>query len=279
MDTLLQDIRYGLRIVRKAPAFSAVIVLIVAIGVAAASTIFSIVESSLLWNENPNVDRWIMLRGFFPTRNLHVFSFSSAEYFDFRGLSDVFERVGAAHGIDATLYVDETPQLVEETFLTADVIPMTATAPLLGRVFTDEDDKPGAPKTTVLTYELWQNYLHADPDIIGKTIRIDDDHYTVIGVMPPHYSVWGGRLYLPFQLDPADGDRSNRRMRVIALIRQGISSDQANARLEQFARTLARDHEGTNPEYQGMALTTWNIKEAVIGGARPVLLILLAAVG
>ena len=279
MDKLLQDVRYGLRMLRKAPGFSGVIVLIVAIGVGAASTIFSIVESSLLWNENPNVDRWVMLRAFFPRQNMRVFSFASGEYLDFRQLTDLFEGVGAVHGINATLFVDQAPHLIEETFLTADMIPMTATAPLLGRVFTADDDTPGAPKTTVLTYELWQHDFRGDRNILGRSLRIDDEHYTVIGIMPPQYTLWGGSLYLPFQLDPADSDRSNRRMRVVALIRKGISVEQAHARLEEFATTLARDHAGKNPEYQGMQLTTWNIKEAVIGGVRPVLLILMATVG
>src|SRR5262249_29422625 len=160
---------------RKAPGFSAVIVLIVAIGVGATSTIFSIVESSLLWNENPNVDRWIMLRAFFPRRNLRVFSFASGEYGDARALTDVFERVGAVHGVNATLVLDGTPRLIEETFVTADMIPMTATAPLLGRIFTADDDKPGAPKTTVLTYELWQHEFGGDRGVLGRSVRIDDD--------------------------------------------------------------------------------------------------------
>jgi putative ABC transport system permease protein len=279
MDTLVHDIRYGFRVLRKAPGVSAVIILIVAVGVGAACTIFSIVESSLLWSENPNVDRWIMLRAFFPRQNMRVFSFTSGEYFDARGLTDVFERVGAVHGINATLFVEDSPELIEETFLTADMIPMTATAPLLGRVFSERDDTPGAPKTTVLTYELWQHYFGGDRNILGKSLRIDEEHYTVIGVMPPHYTLWGGALYVPFQLDPADTDRSNRRMRVVALVRPGVTMDQAGARLDGFARTLARDHGSTNPEYQGMQLTTWNIREAIVGGVRPVLLILMAVVG
>src|SRR5262245_19403788 len=196
---------------RKAPGFSAVIVLIVAVGVGAASTIFSIVESSLLWRENPNVDRWIMLRAFFPRQNMRVFSFAAAEYFDARSLTDVFERVGAVHGINATMFVDETPQLVEETLVTADMIPMTGVEPLVGRALTATDDKPGAPKTTWLTYELWQHALGGDRDVLGRTLRLDDDHYTVIGVMPPRYTLWGGAIYVPFQLDPADADRTNRR--------------------------------------------------------------------
>src|SRR5262249_54529694 len=107
----------------------------------------------------------------------------------------------------------------------------------------------------------------------------DNEHYTVIGVMPPHYTLWGGMLYLPFQLDPAGADRSDRRMRIVALIRKGISGVQGVARLAGFARTLFRDHAPTNHEYQDMQLTTWNIKEAIVGGVRPVLRILMAVVG
>lgn len=279
MDKLLQDVRYGLRVVRKAPGFSILIILIVAIGVGAAATIFTIVETSLLWNENPNVDRWVLLWGSFPRKNLRAFHFSSPELFDFRGLTDVFESVGAAAGFDGTIHIDGLPQFVQGTFVTAEMIPMTAIAPMYGRAFTPDDDKPGAPETMVLTYESWQNRLHGDPGILGKTIRINDQHYTVIGIMPPHYALWGGELYLPFQLSPAGGDRANRHLRVVALIRKGISAEQVNARLEQFARTLEREHAGTNPECEGMKLATWNIKEAVIGGVRPVLLILLSAVG
>jgi len=279
VDKLLQDVRYGFRMLCKTPGFTAVIVLIVAIGVGAASTIFSIVESSLLWNENPNVDRWVMLRAFFPRQNLRVFSFAAGEYFDARRLTDVFERVGAVHGINATLFVDRTPHVIEETFLTSDMIPMTAIPPLLGRAFTADDDKPGAPKTAVLTYELWQHEFGGDRSILGASIRIDAGHYTVIGVMPPHYTLWGGSLYVPFQLDPADPDRANRRMRVVALIRKGVSLEQAHARLDEFARELARGHAATNPEYEDMQLTTWNIKDAIVGGVRPVLLILMAVVG
>jgi predicted permease len=278
METLLQDGRFALRLLQKTPGLTLVIILIVAVGVGAASTIFSIVEGALLWNENPNVDRWVMLRAFFPRQNLRVFSFSSGEYYDFRRLTDVFERVGAVHGINGTLFVDETPQLVEETFVTADMIPMTAIPPLIGRAFSEADDRPGAAKTTVLTYELWQHAFRGDPHVLGTTVRIDDEHYTVIGVMPPRYTLWGGNLYLPFQLDPAGADRSNRRMRVVALLRQGVSVDQAHARLKQFARTIAREYSSTNPEYDDMQLTTWNVKEAIVGGVRPVLSILMGVV-
>src|SRR5579862_1483690 len=201
MDQLLHDISFGFRVLRKKPGFSAVIILIVGIGVGAAATIFSVVEKALLWNENPYVDRWIVIRPFFPRQNLRGNRWSSAEYFDLRAMDDVFERIGAISGVDGTVFIDRVPQRVEATYVTSDMIPMTYIGPMSGRLFSPEDDRPGAPKTTVLTYEFWQDRLHGDPAILGKSLRIYDDYYTVIGIMPPHYGLWGGELYLPFQLN------------------------------------------------------------------------------
>ena len=279
MDKLLQDLRYGLRMVRQNPGFSVLLVLIVALGVGSAATIFSIVEKSLLWNENPNVHRWIVVRAFFPRQNLNTNRLSAPEYFDLRGLTDVFERVGAIAGCNLTLYSDNYPELIGGACASADMIPMTASAPMLGRIFTSVDDKPGAPLTVVLTYELWQRRFHGDRAIIGQTIRLNDDHYTVIGIMPPHYELWDGQFYIPFQLNPANSNRTDRRAWVTAIIRRGVSLEQVNARLNQFARTWEHDHVGTNPEYQGLQLSTLNIKQAIIAGVRPALLILVGAVG
>jgi len=279
MDRLLQDLRYGLRMVRRNPGFSALIVLIVALGVGAAATIFSIVEKSLLWNENPNVDRWIVVRSFFPRQNLDTYRLSAAEYFDLRGLTDVFERVGAIAGCNLTLYQDNYPELIAGACASADMIPITASAPMLGRIFTAEDDKPGAPLTVVLTYELWQRRFLGDRGILGQTVRLNDDHYTVIGIMPPHYELWDGEFYIPFQLNPANTNRTDRRAWVTAITRRGVSLEQVNARVNQLARTWEHDHLGTNPEYQGLQLRTRNIRQAIIAGVRPALLILMGVVG
>lgn len=279
MDKLLHDLRYGIRIVRKNPGFSLLIILIVAIGVGAAATIFSIVEKALLWNENPNVDRWVVVRSVFPRQNLSTYRLSAAEYFDLRGLTDVFERTGAVATCNLTLYRDNYPELIVGACASADMIPITAGSPMMGRIFTPDDDKPGAPLTVVLTYELWQRRFHGDRGVLGQSIRLNDDHYTIIGVMPPHYELWGAQFYVPFQLNPANSDRADRRAWVTALLRHGVSVEQANARVQQLAQTWEHDHLGTNPEYQGLQLRTWNIKQAVIAGVRPALLILMGAVG
>ena len=278
MDTLLQDIRYGMRVMRKSPGFSALIILIVAVGVGASATIFSIVEQALLFDENPNAARWVVIRPYFPTLNLRVNRVAVGEYADLRKLTDVFENIGAISGFNSTVYINKMPEFLQGTYVTAEEIPLTATAPMMGRIFTAADDKPGAPKTAVLTYEFWQQRMHGESNILGKDLRIDNNHYTIIGIMPPHYGLWGGDVYLPFQLNATDPDRKNRSIWVSALIKRGVSQAQVDARLEQAARTWERDYASTNPEYRGMTFATWNVKQAVIAGAKPVLQILLAAV-
>ena len=278
MDMMLQDLRYALRMLRKNLRFSALIVIIVAIGVGAAATIFSIVEKTLLWNENPNSGRWIIVRSFFPHQNLSAYRLSAAEYFDLRTLTDVFEQTGAIASCNLTLHRDNYPELIGGACVSANMIPITTASPMLGRIFTAEDDEPGAPLTVVLTYELWQRRFHGDRSILGQSLRMNNDYYTVIGVMPPHYALWDAEYYMPFQLNPANQDRTDRRAWITALLRPGVSPEQAHARLDQLARVWERDHAGTNPEYKGLKLTAPNLKQAVLAGSRPALLILMAAV-
>ena len=107
---------------------------------------------------------------------------------------------------------------------------------------------------------------------------VDGESYTVIGVMPPFYDLWGGELWLPFQLDPADSDRGNRRFWILGLLRPGVTAQQANAAVARFARQLDQEYSGTNPEYAGLQMDLWNVKQAVIAGIQPSLLMLLGAV-
>ncbi len=278
MDGLLQDIRYGVRMLRKNLGLSALIVAIVAIGVGASATIFSVVEKALLWDENPNTDRWVIVRPHFPRQGDSGRRFSSAEYFELRQLTDVFERIGAISGFNGTVFLKNLPEFIQGTYVTSDMIPMTSIEPLMGRAFSAADDQPGAPKTAVLTYEFWQNRMQGDRGILGKDLRIDDQHYTIIGVMPPHYELWGGELYLPFQLSPANSGRASRGMWVSAITKRGISEQQVSARLEVFARWWQKQYPNI-AEYEGLKLDTWNIKQAVVAGTRPALLVLMGAVG
>ncbi len=280
LETLWQDLRYALRGMRKKPGFSAMAVLIVAVGIGAGTTLFSITETSLRFGlYAPISDRWVFMRAFFPGRNQRVFHFSIPEYLEFRTQSQIFEKVAFVGGSGCTLLLENAPEIVECTRVTADAIPMTQIAPLIGRTILPEEDVPGGPKVAVLRYTLWQRRFHGDPHVLGTSIRVDGESYSVIGVMPPGFDLWGGNIWLPFQLHVTDTGSDDRRARVVALIRKGLTEQQVNARLQDLAQRMARDYAGTHPEYEGMTFTVWNIHEAVVGGVKPALMVLLAAVG
>jgi predicted permease len=280
LETLGQDLRYALRVMRQKPGFSAMAVLIVAVGIGAGTTLFSISQTALRRGlYAPISDRWVLMRAFFPGRNQWVFHFSIPEYLEFRAQSQIFEKVAFIGGSGCTLLVENSPEVLGCTRVTANAIPMTQIDPLIGRTILPEEDTPGGPKVAVLSYGLWQRRFRGDPHVLGTDIRLDGESYSIVGVMPPRYDLWGGDLWIPYQLHVADTRSDDRRARVVALIRKGLSEQQVNARLEDLAQRMARDYAGTHPEYQGMMFRVWNIYEAIVGGVKPALMILLAAVG
>jgi hypothetical protein len=213
LETLWQDLRYALRGMRKSPGFSAMAVLIVAVGIGSGATIFSITDTALRRSYYESVsDRWVMLRAFYPLRNLCVFTFSIPEYLEVRSQSQVFEKVAFVGGSGCTLMLDNAPEIFECTRVTADAIPMTHIDPLIGRTILPEEDTPGGPKVAVLSYELWQSRFRGDPHVLGTPIRLDGENYSVVGVMPPRYRLWGGEIWIPFQLHVSDTRSDDRRV-------------------------------------------------------------------
>jgi putative ABC transport system permease protein len=279
LESLWQDLRYALRTMRKKPGFAVMAILIVAVGIGAGTTLFSVTDTALSFGLfAPISERWVFMRAYFPERNQRVFHFSVNEYREIRD-SQIFEETAFIGGSACTLMSGSTPEMHECTHVTANAIPMTGVRPVVGRSISPDEDKPGAAKVAVLSYELWQHRFHGDPHITGGTLRVDGENHTIIGVMPPNYDLWGGELWIPFQLHVTDARFDDRRARVVALMRKGSTEEQANARLHDLAQRMAVDYRATNPEYRGMGLTVWNVHQAVVGGVKPALMILLAAIG
>jgi putative ABC transport system permease protein len=279
LESLWQDLRYALRVMRKKPGFSLMAIVIVAVGIGAGTTLFSITDTALRNGLfGPISDRWILMRAYFPQRNQWVFHFSIREFEELRAQSQIFEDVAFIGGSGCTILADNAPEMLGCTHVTANAIPMTGIRPLIGRTILPEEDTPGGAKVAVLSYGLWERGFRGDPHVLGTQVKIDGESHTVVGVMPPRYDLWGGDLWVPYQLH-SDIVSDDRRARAVALIRKGITEQQANARLQEVAQRMARDHAATNPEYQGMTLKVWNVHQAVVGGVKPALTILLAAVG
>ena len=279
LQDLVEDVRYGLRIFARAPLLTVVIVFILAIGIGAGTAIYSLIDACLLHSHiYPVVDRWDVVHAYSPAQKMFINYLSVPEIQEVKKLGDVFEAVGAIHGDSFNLTGGEYPEHVLGTYVTANAITMTQVAPILGRTFTEEEERPGGPPVAVLSHELWKRRYGSDPNILGQAIRANGVAYSVIGVMPARFNLWGGEFWIPLQMNPSDTNRSDRRNWIITVLHKGVSEKAANARLAVLAKRLEQQYGATMPEYRGWDLRVWIVVEAVIGSVKPALLVLGFAV-
>lgn len=279
LETLWQDVRFGMRLMSKNAALSAVIVAILAIGIGAGTSLYSLISACLVHSiPYPVADRWGIVRAYLPHQKTFVNFLSVPEIREVKQLGELFEDVGAVHGDSFTLTRGEYPERILGTRVTANAITMTQVQPILGRTFREDEDRPGGPRVALLRYELWQSRFAGDRNVLGSVIRLDDLDYTIIGVMPPQYELWGGQVWIPLQLDFANTNRSDRRNWIVVVLRDGVTEAQANARLRTLSKQLEQQYGITSPEYRDWDLRVWNIREAVIGGVMPAFRVLAGAV-
>ena len=278
LDDLVRDVRFGLRMLWRDRAVSLVVVVVLAVGICASTAIYSLVNACLLRQDRPVDDRWVVIRAHLTSGGRALTFFSVPELVDAERATDIFESVGAVTGTDFTLTDGDFPERVLGTYITANMIPMLGIPPMLGRTFRADEDRPGGAHVVVISHQFWQDRLNGDPNVLQRTIVLNHVEHAVIGVMPPHYDLWGGRLWVPLQLDRHDLDRRSRRFWIAGVLRRGVTEHKANARLALIADAMARDYAVTQPEYKGMALRVWNVREAVIAGVRPAYVVLLVAV-
>jgi len=247
--------------------------------VGSVSTLLSIVYGGIWRPETPREPSWVAIIASDPDRKLESYRFSAAEVRDLLEQTRPFAAVGAIYGEAMTLHASEYPEHVGGARVSAEVIPMLGLQPMLGRSFSPEEDRPGGPKVAILTAELWETAFARDPAILGRSISIDGQPHTVIGVMPPRYPLWGAKVYLPLRLDLADANRGDRRVWVTAILRDGVTEEAANASLELITRRWREEHAAARPEYARQRLLTRNLMRWVRAGMTPAIQALLAAVG
>jgi hypothetical protein len=248
IQDFVQDLRYGLRIVARTPVLSIIIVAILAIGIGSATAVYSLIDACLLHSKRyPVVDRWDVVHAYSPRQKMFVNYLSVPEILEVKRLTDIFEAVGAIRGDSFNLTGGDYPERILGTRVSSNGISMTGVAPILGRSFTEQEDRPGGPPVVVISAELWKRRFSSNPDILGQPIRLDGVAYTVIGVMPAHFDLWGGELWIPLQLNPSDSNRSDRRNWIVAVLRIGVSEQAANARLAVLAKQLEEQYGATMP--------------------------------
>ena len=274
METLLQNLRYTIRALRKSPGFTAVAVITLALGIGANTAIFSVVNAVLL-RPLPYKDdsRLVVIlnKGHNPV--------APANFIDWRSQSRCFSQMGAAEYWTPNLTGTDNPEKLWALHVTPDIFPMLGVQPLLGRVFLPEEQDTGKEHEVVLSYSLWQGHFAGNPEIIGRSVALSGETYTVVGVMPGDFKFapfWAtkAQLWAPLALSSRLTDRGGSSLRVFARLKPGVSLEQAQAEMAGITGRLEREFPGTNQEMQVVSL-----REKVVGNIRPALLVLLGAVG
>jgi predicted permease len=284
MQTLRQDVLYGLRMLAKSPSFTLVAVFTLALGIGANTAIFSVVNAVILrplaYRDSASL---VNIWGKFEKDGLAQNWISEPEYWDLLDHTDSFSQIAAyALGGRANLTRSNGPPVqVSAASATASVLPMLGISPILGRNFAADEDLPGHSDFALLSYSLWQSQFGADPHIVTKPIQLDGETYIIVGVLPSQYSLGGKQdLWTPLGLDRAKpGNRGSHYLHVIARLKTGETSAQALSALARFAGDLRRvypNNYGRAPEDFDMYAVP--VKEQLIGKLRPALLVLLGAV-
>jgi len=288
MESLLKDIRFAVRSLSKRPAFTAVVVLVLALGIGANAAIFTVVNAVLLRPlPYPEADRLVRVFSSLQRENIRetggaVFA---PDFIEWRAQCQTCERLGAyTLSWPSNLTGGAEPDRVRVSRVSDDLFVTLGIQPLLGRSFApDEAARPvftnesaNAPTNTavVLGYSLWQKRFGADKAVLGKTIKIEGDNCTIVGVMPAGFKFPDeADAWLPVSLGTK---RDNRFLQVVARLRAGVTRAQANAEFATIAARLGQEFPQTN---QGLSIDVVGLQQSIVGDVRPALLIFLGAVG
>jgi putative ABC transport system permease protein len=270
LDRLRQDLRDGVRFLRRAPGPNAAIILTLALGIGATSATFSVVDGILLKPlDYPEANRLVAI--------LHdrTGPVAPANFLDWQRAASGFAAMGAAEYWQPALGDVAEPERILALRVTPEVLPLVGVAPVLGRFARAGDD--GA-REIVIGDGLWRRAFGADPAIVGRAVRLDGEPYVVAGVMPPGFvfaPFWATRaeIWAPLDLRPRATSRNGRSLRVFGRLAPGTSLDQARAAVEAVTAGLESRFPGTN---RGVTVTP--VKALVVGETRPALLALAAAV-
>lgn len=281
MENLFRDLAYSIRTLRKSPAFTAIVLLTLVLGIGATSAIFSVVEAVLLRPlPYPEADRIVRIWGIFTERDLPPLDASEGEVLDYSDQSRMLESVGAYVGVDVNLTGDGEPERTTCAYTTADFFRVLGVEPALGRIYFDED-VPGGDLVTVLSHDLWQRRFGADPDILGKSILINNRSISVVGVMPPGFQFPSEtQLWQPLQLNPARlAPRGQHYLSTIARRKPGVTLDQAQQEMDAIAAQFEEAHPRPYPKGHGWSIRLVPLVDEVVGDSRNALWVLTVAVG
>jgi len=285
VPNLLLDLRYAIRSLRNAPAFTAVAVLTLALGVGANSAIFCLINATLLRPlpyDQP--ERLVLVWESAPFFGLHDSPVSPANYVDWRARAKSFEEMGGLEDNSYRLTGDGNPEVVRGGGLTSSAFRALRTRPALGRLFRAEEDLPGAQKVVVLSDAFWRRRFNADPNVLGKTITLSDEKHTIIGVLAPgteppsEYNPTIGELWTNLGSSYSAqrmSERGRHNWMVIARLRPDVTLQQADSEMRGIGENLAREYPDTNEKVGAFVAP---LREHFVSARRSMLAVLLGTV-
>ncbi|MFL5580642.1 MAG: ADOP family duplicated permease [Gemmatimonadaceae bacterium] len=278
LEDIMQDVAFALRALRRAPGFAAAAVLTLALGIGSAAAIFTVAYGVLLRPlPLPDPERVAEISINVSGTGVAFGAMSAPEYVDLARDGRSFAAVGAWTPDDFTLGGDERPERVPGAGASASLFRVLGAPPAAGRYYT-ADEEAGDARVLVITHDLWRRRFNADPAAIGAKVTVDAVPRTLIGVLPPGVQVGGAKAFTPLGLDPAQlPERGAHFLRVLGRLGPSVSYARARDELAQFAARSVRE----NPsDYRagGFTATARELREAMYGGARPLMLALLGTV-
>src|ERR1044072_7036958 len=292
MGTLWRDLCYGIRMLSKKPGFTVVAILSLAIGIGANSAIFS-VTNALLLSPLPyeDADRLVILWSRSPGLNVAQDWFSPGQYLDIKNQNQVFDETAITIGGSFNLTGQGTPERVDGARVSSSLFPLLGAQSFLGRVFTPDEDEKGKPPAVILSHGFWQRRFGSDPEIVGKTLTLNDNSFSIVGVMTAEFSlnkevmpaangIQKADLLLPLPMSEANRiDRDHEDYNIFARLKPGVTLAQAQAEMDVIAGRMKQEYPGNYPPLGGLTISVVPLLEQVVGDIRPALYVLLGAVG
>ncbi len=285
MAVFVSELRYAARSLWKSPAFTAVAVLTLALGIGANTAVFSLLNAVLLRPlPYPDPARLVLVWESAPFFGLDDSPVSPANYADWKRRARSFEEMGALEIAGYRLAGEGQPEMLLGANVTSGLFRALGTRPLLGRIFQDDDDRPGASKTAILSESLWRRRFAADPGIVGKTVRLGEETHTIVGVIaagtepPSQYVPRLGEIWTPlgaaYTLEQWN-ERGRHNWMVVARLKSGVTLAQADAEMRSIGQALAREYPATNEKVGAFVAP---LRDHFVRGSRRILALLACTV-
>ncbi|MGZ6029763.1 MAG: ABC transporter permease, partial [Myxococcaceae bacterium] len=285
MHEIAQDLRLAVRALARAPVFTLAVLVTLGLGIGASTAIFSVIHGVLLRPlPYPDGERLVHLTQPARLAGVKNVGISPVEFRELRTRAATVANLVEYHSMPFVLLGGSEPERVQTGVVSAGFFQTLGVKPLLGRLFAEGEDLPGAPAVLLLSYGYWQKHLGGDPTVVGRSFTMNDRAHTVVGVLPniPHYPAEND-VYMPVDSCPFrraatwDQVRAVRGLTVFGVRRPGVDLRTANAELAGISASWQQDHPEDYPKGQGLALEALSLREELTANARPTLLVLLAA--